>query len=120
MKYILFISLLLISCSKNSESNSSNENETLASETEQVSNDYYEIYLLEQLNENRGYCIDIIGSKLNADPDNGLQAHTCYSYQGEVSVDQGFDNVKIDEDEFYMPFFDVCMEAENTSGYINT
>ena len=51
MKYILFISLLLISCSKNSESNSSNENETLASETEQVSNDYYEIYLLEQLNE---------------------------------------------------------------------
>ena len=115
MKYILFISLLFISCSKNSESNSSNEDESLASETEQVSNDNYEIYLLEQLNENRGYCIDIKGSKLNADPDNGLQAHTCYSYQGEVSVDQGFDNIKIDEDEFYMPFFDVCMEAENTS-----
>ena len=115
MKYILFISLLFISCSKNSESNSSNEDESLASKTEQVSNDYYEIYLLEQLNENRGYCIDIKGSKLNADPDNGLQALTCYSYQGEVSVDQGFDNVKIDEDEFYMPFFDVCMEAENTS-----
>ena len=114
MKYILFISLLFISCSKNSESNSINEDENLASETEQVSNEYYEIYLLEQLNENRGYCIDIKGSKLNADPDNGLQAHTCYSYQGEVSVDQGFDNVKIDEDEFYMPFFDVCMEAENT------
>ena len=115
MKYILFISLLFISCSKNSESNSINEDENLASETEQASNEYYEIYLLEQLNENRGYCIDIKGSKLNADPDNGLQAHTCYSYQGEVSVDQGFDNVKIDEDEFYMPFFDVCMEAENTS-----
>ena len=115
MKYILFISLLFISCSKNSESNSSNEDESIASEAAQVSNDYYEIYLLEQLNENRGYCIDIKGSKLNADPDNGLQAHTCYSYQGEVSVDQGFDNVKIDEDEFYMPFFDVCMEAENTS-----
>jgi len=115
MKYILFISLLFISCSKNSESNSINEDENLASETEQVSNEYYEIYLLEQLNENRGYCIDIKGSKLNADPDNGLQAHTCYSYQGEVSVDQGFDNVKIDEDEFYMPFFDVCMEAENIS-----
>ena len=115
MKYILFISLLFISCSKNSESNSSNEDESLASETEQISSKNYEIYLLEQLNENRGYCIDIKGSKLNADPDNGLQAHTCYSYQGEVSVDQGFDNVKIDEDEFYMPFFDVCMEAENTS-----
>ncbi len=39
-----------------------------------------------------------------------------YGSQGlGVSVDQGFDNVKIDEDEFYMPFFDVCMEAENTS-----
>ena len=96
MKYILFISLLFISCSKNSESNSINEDENLTSETERVSNEYYEIYLLEQLNENRGYCIYIKGSKLNADPDNGLQAHTCYSYQGEVSVDQGFDNVKID------------------------
>ena len=42
MKYIIFISILFTSCSKNSESNSSNENETLASETEQVSNDYYE------------------------------------------------------------------------------
>ena len=115
MKYILFISLLFTSCSKNSESNSINEDESLASETEQISSKNYEIYLLEQLNENRGYCIDIKGSKLNADPDNGLQAHTCYSYQGEVSVDQGFDNVKIDDDEFYMPFFDVCMEAENTS-----
>ena len=115
MKYILFISLLFTSCSKNSESNSINEDESLASETEQRSSKNYEIYLLEQLNENRGYCIDIKGSKLNADPDNGLQAHTCYSYQGEVSVDQGFDNVKIDEDEFYMPFFEVCMEAENTS-----
>ena len=115
MKYILFISLLFTSCSKNSESNSINEDESLASETEQRSSKNYEIYLLEQLNENRGYCIDIKGSKLNADPDNGLQAHTCYSYQGEVSVDQGFDNVKIDDDEFYMPFFDVCMEAENTS-----
>ena len=115
MKYILFISLLFTSCSKNSESNSINEDESLTSETEQISIIYYEIYLLEQLNENRGYCIDIKGSKLYADPDNGLQAHTCYSYQGEVSVDQGFDNVKIDEDEFYMPFFEVCMEAENTS-----
>jgi len=115
MKYILFISLLFTSCSKNSESNSIYEDESLASETEQISSKNYEIYLLEQLNENRGYCIDIKGSKLNADPDNGLQAHTCYSYQGEVSVDQGFDSVKIDEDEFYMPFFEVCMEAENTS-----
>ena len=115
MKYILFISLLFTSCSKNSESNSINEDESLASETEQISSKNYEIYLLEQLNENRGYCIDIKGSKLNADPDNGLQAHTCYSYQGEVSVDQGFDNVKIDEDEFYMPFFDVCIEAESIS-----
>ena len=41
MKYILFISLLFISCSKNSESNSINEDESLASETEQVSNEYF-------------------------------------------------------------------------------
>ena len=47
-----------------------------------------EVYLLNQLDDHRGYCIDIKGSKSNANPENGLQAHTCYSYQGEISVDQ--------------------------------
>ncbi len=115
MRYILFISLLFISCSKTVESDFINKVDDSISETELLSEDFYEIYLLEELDESRGYCIDIKGSKLNADPDNGLQAHTCYSYQGEVSVDQSFDNTKIEQDEFYIPYFDVCMEAASAS-----
>ena len=41
-----------------------------------------EIYLIDELNEKRGYCLDMMGYKLNADINKSLQAHSCYSYQG--------------------------------------
>ena len=71
-----------------------------------------EIYLLDTLNDSRSYCIDMIGYKNDADPSKSLQAHSCYSYQGEISVDQGFDQTKIVNEEFYITHFEVCMEAE--------
>ena len=70
-----------------------------------------EIYTLDQLDEYRGYCLDIRGYKLKAKPNNGLQAHTCYSYQGKVAVDQGFDALKLTKNQFFLPAFGVCMEA---------
>ena len=108
-KLIFFFNISLIfSCFTNSEEiETVNEIETTLLESEIV-----EVYLLKPLNDSRGYCIDISGSKSNADINNGLQSHTCYSYQGEVSVDQGFDYDKINDNEFYIPFFKVCMEAE--------
>ena len=51
-----------------------------------------EIYSLNQMDDDRGFCIDIRGHKSKAKVSRGLQAHTCYSYQGEVAVDQGFDS----------------------------
>jgi hypothetical protein len=57
-----------------------------------------EIYSLNGLDDNRGFCIDIRGHKSKAKVNRGLQAHTCYSYQGEVAVDQGFDSSKVDEE----------------------
>ena len=72
-----------------------------------------EVYLLNNLNDSRGFCIDMTGFKTNADVDKPLQAHSCYSYQGSVSVDQGFDVSKINNGEFNLPFFNVCMEVEN-------
>lgn len=80
-----------------------------------------EVYLLNNLNDSRGFCIDMTGFKTNADVDKPLQAHSCYSYQGSVSVDQGFDVSKINNGEFNLPFFNVCMEvekAESSSGLI--
>ena len=74
-----------------------------------------EIYLLDPLEDSRNFCIDIVGSKANADTQRGLQAHTCYSYQGEITVDQGFDKHRISEHEFSMPGFDVCMTFNSIS-----
>ena len=107
MRFTIILFLVFISCSKKSQEEINISQEELSIELDEISYENYEIYLLENLDDNRGYCIDIKGSKSNANPENGLQAHTCYSYQGEISVDQKFDQSRIQENEFYMPFFDV-------------
>ena len=104
-KIFLVLSALfsfLISC--NSQSEVIIEDSVLKSEI-------VEIYLLDALNDSRKYCLDIIGYKTNADINKGLQVHSCYSYQGKISVDQGFDKSRIDDNEFYIPLFKACMEA---------
>ena len=63
--------------------------------TSSQADDNVEIYLQNQLDDPRGFCIDIRGHKLKAKIDKGLQAHTCYSYQGEISPDQGFSSHKL-------------------------
>ena len=77
--------------------------------------DTVEVYLLNQLDDYRGYCIDIKGYKLKARVNKGLQAHTCYSYQGKIAVDQGFDELKLTKNQFFLPAFDVCMEVASGS-----
>ena len=72
-----------------------------------------EVQLIDKLDETRSYCIDIKGYKERAKVHRGLQAHTCYSYQGQIGVDQAFDKGLIQFGKFYMPAFDVCMEAES-------
>jgi len=80
-----------------------------------VSGESVEVHTLNHLDEYRGYCLDIKGYKLKAKPNNGLQAHTCYSYQGEIAVDQGFDSLKLTKNQFFLPAFDVCMESASIS-----
>ena len=74
-----------------------------------------EIYSLNQMDDDRGFCIDIRGHKSKAKVNRGLQAHTCYSYQGEVAVDQWFDSSKLIESQFHLPAFNVCMEAASVT-----
>ena len=72
-----------------------------------------EIQLIDKLDETRSYCIDIKGYKESAKVHRGLQVHTCYSYQGQLGVDQAFDKGLIQFRKFYMPAFHVCMEAKS-------
>ena len=71
-----------------------------------------ELQLQDKLDEKRGFCIDIRGHKERAKVKKGLQAHSCYSYQGTIAVDQAFDRDLLKQGLFFMPAFDVCMEAE--------
>ena len=75
-----------------------------------------EIYVVDMLdNIQNGYCIDIArGRGADANPENGLQAHTCNSPSGEVLVDQAFDPDQFVDGVLYMPDFDVCMQAPST------
>jgi hypothetical protein len=97
----------LTSCNKQSEA------DVVEPDEETAYPETAEVYLLNNLNDTRGFCIDMTGYKTNADVNKALQAHSCYSYQGSVSVDQGFDVSKISNGEFSLPFFNVCMEVEN-------
>ena len=78
-----------------------------------VTGNLVEIYSLDQMDDPRGFCIDIRGHKSKAKINSGLQAHTCYSYQGSIAVDQGFDLLRLDKGQFRLPAFDVCMEADS-------
>ncbi|MEL6121763.1 MAG: ricin-type beta-trefoil lectin domain protein [Pseudomonadota bacterium] len=76
-----------------------------------------EIYVVDMLdNIQNGYCIDIAkGRGADANPEDGLQAHTCYSPSGEVLVDQAFDPDQFLDGILFMPEFDVCIQAPSTA-----
>ena len=81
--------------------------------TSSQANDNVEVYLLNQLDDSRSFCIDVRGHKFKAQINKELQVHTCYSYQGEISPDQGFNSLKLTKNQFILPAFNVCMEASS-------
>ena len=87
--------------------------------TPSQADDNVEVYLLDHLDDSRGFCIDVRGHKFKAQINKGLQAHTCYSYQGEVSPDQGFNSFKLTKNQFFLPSFNVCMEATSLTPSTN-
>lgn len=74
-----------------------------------------EVTLQDGLDGNlNSYCFDIRGGGRNIDPSQGLQAHTCYSYRGDLGSDQAFDPELIAEGEFKILAFDVCATMQGT------
>ena len=68
-----------------------------------------EITLKDKLDEPRGFCFDTRGFQHNARPDDGLQTHTCYSYQGQLAIDQAFNENLLKYDIFKLDGFNACM-----------
>lgn len=74
-----------------------------------------EVTLKDRLDGNlNGYCLDIRGGGRNIDPSQGLQAHTCYSYRGDLGSDQAFNPEDVTRGEFRIYQFDVCATMEGT------
>lgn len=104
----VMLSLFLVAC----------ENGTNTNKSEPTSSDssgkLVEVMLASKSEETRGYCLDIAGGKgKNAPLDKGLQAHTCYSYTGNILEDQGFDSALISKGQFRISYFDVCVSASS-------
>lgn len=73
-----------------------------------------EVKLIDDIDEPRGYCLDIAGGRGTKAPvEKGLQAHTCYDYTGGLLEDQSFDASLIQQGQFKIPYFDVCMTASS-------
>lgn len=70
-----------------------------------------EVTLTAELDEPRGFCFDTRGFQANARPEDGLQTHSCYSYQGQLGVDQAFDADGVADAVFRLIEFDLCMTA---------
>ena len=75
--------------------------------------DLVEIKLINNLDDKRGFCIDIKGHKSRAKIERGLQAHTCYSYQGKIAIDQGLDADRLKQKELFFPNFNVCVHPSS-------
>lgn len=79
-----------------------------------ASQEVVEVMLSSKLDDERGYCLDIAGGQgANAPLDHGLQAHTCYHYTGGILEDQGFTTQRLNQGEFHIAYFDVCMAASS-------
>jgi hypothetical protein len=74
-----------------------------------------EVTLIDKLDEPRGFCLDTLGYQTRARPEEGLQTHSCYSYQGQLAIDQAFDADQITEGKFRLIEFDLCMTLTGTT-----
>ena len=78
-----------------------------------------ELKLLNNLDDKRGFCIDIKGHKLKAKISRGIQVHSCYSYQGKIAVDQGLDANRLKQKQLFFPYFDVCVHPTSSNNPLN-
>lgn len=58
------------------------------------------------------YCIDVNGPPQGMQLESPLQAHTCYSYLGELTDDQRMDSEDIANDKFRIASVDMCAQLD--------
>ena len=82
-------------------------------EPEQASDQGVFVRVTAPLDEVRGYCLDIPGHLSGVRVESPLQVHTCK--HGIWNQDGRFDLAALVNGVIRMPFYDLCLQAENTS-----
>jgi len=120
---ITLVTIVVGACSNSEDTSISKTSDSTKAATAAIEN--VEITLIDMLGGvTSSYCLDIAGGNKNIDISKGLQAHTCYSYRGEIGTDQTFETSRFMNNELYMPDFDVCatvksLEAGSAIGLAN-
>lgn len=86
-------------------------NNTVGAQQKEVASKSVEVKLVDNLDDERGYCFDLVGRAYNPNITNLLQVHTCLSYRGGLGSDQAILTNDIAERKFRITEFDVCMTA---------
>ena len=108
------ITLGIITCGLTFGAISACQSTEQVAEIDPSTEDIVEIKLIDNIDEPRGYCLDVAGGRGTKAPvEKGLQAHTCYDYTGSLLEDQSFDASLIKQGEFKIPYFGVCMTASS-------
>ena len=70
-----------------------------------------EIKLIDPLEEERGWCVDLFAHLTGGLPIGGFQGHNCFLYMGNgPTEDQGFDSeFFVSNNELRLWYFDLCM-----------
>lgn len=72
-----------------------------------------ELYLLDPIDSIlNNYCLDTNGPPTNMQLDSPLQAHTCYSYQGDLTADQAMDSEDIANGKLRIVAVDLCAQID--------
>ncbi len=72
-----------------------------------------ELYLLDPIDGILNhYCLDTNGPPTNMQLEAPLQAHTCYSYQGELTADQAMDSDDIVKGRLRITAVDLCAQLD--------
>ena len=82
-------------------------------ESEQVDDQGMFLRVIAPLDESRGYCLDIPGHRSGVRLESPLHVHTCK--HGIWNQDGRFDVIALGNGVMRMPYYGLCLQAENSS-----
>ena len=115
LSVILAVSVLVAACSNSATSTAVTQDTVTpeVTESEQINDQGEFLRVIAPLDEARGYCLDIPGHMAGVQIESPLHAHTCK--HGIWNQDGRFDVAALENGVIRMPYYELCLQAEDTS-----